>query len=152
MKKAIEHLIMATDISVALCSTQDSSLKCGYVLLTLGGLQIFPLLNRWVKGVWNLLRLTQVELELKSSYVSVWGNPVVFACDFKSGRFCFPKKQYLKIQNILKDDHWILGFPISGNILTSDFFFFLAMLCRMWNLSPLTRDWPCDPCSGSVES
>ena len=46
MKKAIEHLIMATDFSVALCSTQDSSLEYGYVLLTLGGLQIFPLLNR----------------------------------------------------------------------------------------------------------
>ena len=27
MKKAIEHLIMATDFSVALCSTQDSSLE-----------------------------------------------------------------------------------------------------------------------------
>ena len=45
-KKAIEHLIMATDTSIALYSTQDSLLKCGFIPLTLGGLQIFPLFNR----------------------------------------------------------------------------------------------------------
>lgn len=39
---------------------------------------------------------------------------------------------------------------LCGDYLTSYFFFFflLASLLSMWDLSSLTVDWTCDPCSG----
>lgn len=45
MKKVTEHLIMAADISIALYKLFLPKFNC-ILLTSLGGLQIFPLLNR----------------------------------------------------------------------------------------------------------
>lgn len=83
MKKVTEHLIMAADISIALYKLFLPKFNC-ILLTSLGGLQIFPLLNRWVKRVWNLLKLTHLERggARTQIYLIVWDNPVMYACDF----------------------------------------------------------------------
>lgn len=118
-RKLIRHLIMAPAVSLALYSVYTLSPELACTLIIVEGSHVFPLLNSWIR-VWNLLRHTPLERGRAGAQIwnmSFWGTPVIYICDFYSGRFCFQKKLLLKIQNILKDDNWILDITIRISLL-----------------------------------